>query len=53
VGCLIVGLVARYGSDKIRGHGIPEAMEAILVGDCAGHHRRPFVRIADADGLHQ
>jgi len=29
---LIVGLTARYGSDKIRGHGIPEAIEAILFG---------------------
>src|SRR2546425_5371113 len=26
------GLLARYGSEKIRGHGIPEAMEAILIG---------------------
>jgi len=32
IGGLIVGLVARYGSDKIRGHGIPEAIEAILFG---------------------
>ncbi len=32
LGGLIVGLVARYGSDKIRGHGIPEAIEAILFG---------------------
>ncbi|MDM0009373.1 chloride channel protein [Variovorax sp. J22G73] len=32
VGGLVVGLVARYGSDKIRGHGIPEAIEAILFG---------------------
>jgi CIC family chloride channel protein len=32
IGCLIVGLMARYGSEKIRGHGIPEAMEAILIG---------------------
>jgi chloride channel protein, CIC family len=32
VGGLIVGLLARYGSDRIRGHGIPEAMEAILIG---------------------
>lgn len=24
--------MARYGSDKIRGHGIPEAIEAILLG---------------------
>ncbi|WP_047237459.1 chloride channel protein [Chromobacterium subtsugae] len=31
-GGLLVGLIARYGSDKIRGHGIPEAMEAILFG---------------------
>src|SRR2546429_1382237 len=31
VGGLIVGLLARYGSEKIRGHGIPEAMEAILI----------------------
>ena len=33
VGGLIVGVMARYGSEKIRGHGIPEAMEAILVGE--------------------
>jgi H+/Cl- antiporter ClcA len=33
VGSLIVGLIARYGSDKIRGHGIPEAIEAILYGE--------------------
>ena len=31
-GGLIVGLMARYGSEKIRGHGIPEAIEAILFG---------------------
>ncbi|MGK9235172.1 chloride channel protein [Inquilinus limosus] len=31
-GCLIIGLMARYGSEKIRGHGIPEAIEAILIG---------------------
>ncbi len=31
VGGLIVGLMARYGSPKIRGHGIPEALEAILI----------------------
>ena len=29
-GGLIAGLIARYGSDKVRGHGIPEAIEAIL-----------------------
>ena len=32
IGGLIVGLMARYGSQKIRGHGIPEALEAILIG---------------------
>jgi H+/Cl- antiporter ClcA len=33
IGGLIVGLMARYGSDKIRGHGIPEAIETILFGE--------------------
>jgi chloride channel protein, CIC family len=32
IGALLVGLMARYGSEKIRGHGIPEALEAILLG---------------------
>lgn len=32
VGGLAIGLMARYGSEKIRGHGIPEAIEAILIG---------------------
>jgi H+/Cl- antiporter ClcA len=31
VGGLIVGLMARFGSERIRGHGIPEAMETILL----------------------
>jgi CIC family chloride channel protein len=31
VGGLIVGIMAKYGSPKIKGHGIPEAMEAVLV----------------------
>lgn len=33
IGSLIVGLLARFGSEKIRGHGIPEAIEAILFGE--------------------
>jgi H+/Cl- antiporter ClcA len=33
VGGLVVGLMARFGSDKIRGHGIPEAIETILFGE--------------------
>ncbi|RUM08732.1 chloride channel protein [Rhizobium chutanense] len=32
LGGLIIGLMARFGSEKIRGHGIPEAIEAILIG---------------------
>ncbi len=31
IGALIVGLMARYGSERIRGHGIPEAIESILM----------------------
>lgn len=31
IGGLIIGFMARYGSEKIRGHGIPEALEAILM----------------------
>ena len=31
VGGLIVGVMARFGSERIRGHGIPEAMETILL----------------------
>jgi H+/Cl- antiporter ClcA len=30
-GSLIIGLMARYGSERIRGHGIPEAIESILI----------------------
>jgi len=32
-GSVIVGLMARYGSAAIRGHGIPEAMEKIILGE--------------------
>ncbi|KMZ13945.1 Chloride channel protein [Candidatus Burkholderia humilis] len=32
IGGLIVGMMVRFGSEKIRGHGIPEAIEAILFG---------------------
>ena len=31
IGALIIGMMARYGSERIRGHGIPEAIEAILI----------------------
>ena len=30
IGGIIVGFMAKYGSQKIKGHGIPEAMEAVL-----------------------
>jgi len=41
-GALAIGVMARYGSEKIRGHGIPEAIEAILVG---GSRIQPRVAI--------
>jgi CIC family chloride channel protein len=31
LGALLIGFMARYGSDRIRGHGIPEAIESILL----------------------
>src|SRR5690242_2111350 len=31
IGALIIGFMARYGSERIRGHGIPEAIESILI----------------------
>ncbi|VTZ51960.1 Chloride channel protein [Methylocella tundrae] len=42
LGGLAVGLMARFGSEKIRGHGIPEAIEAILIG---GSRMSPKVAI--------
>ncbi len=41
-GGLVIGLMARYGSEKIRGHGIPEALEAILIG---GSRMEPKVAV--------
>lgn len=31
IGALVIGVMARYGSSAIRGHGIPEAMESVLI----------------------
>lgn len=31
IGGIIVGFMAKYGTPKIKGHGIPEAMEAVLI----------------------
>jgi H+/Cl- antiporter ClcA len=42
IGGLAIGLMARFGSEKIRGHGIPEAIEAILIG---GSRMQPKVAI--------
>jgi len=42
IGGLIIGLMARFGSKKIRGHGIPEAIEAILIG---GSRMQPKVAL--------
>lgn len=41
-GALIIGFMARYGSERIRGHGIPEAIEAILIN---GSRVQPRVAI--------
>ncbi len=42
IGSLIVGFMARYGSEQIRGHGIPEAIESILMN---GSRIRPRLAI--------
>src|SRR5690349_18183228 len=33
IGAVLVGIMARYGSAAIRGHGIPEAMEQVLLNE--------------------
>lgn len=38
-GGLVIGIMARFGSDKIRGHGMPEAIEAILMQGARIHPR--------------
>jgi H+/Cl- antiporter ClcA/CBS domain-containing protein len=35
IGGLVIGLIARFGTEQVRGHGIPEAIEAILFKDSA------------------
>lgn len=44
IGSLIVGIMARYGSKSIRGHGIPEAMEQILTNDSKIPRRMIFLK---------
>ncbi len=43
-GGLAVGLIARYGSEKIRGHGIPEAIQAILDRDSVIQARVAYLK---------
>ena len=31
IGGIVIGFMAKFGSSKIKGHGIPEAMEAVLI----------------------
>ncbi len=44
IGALIIGLMARYGSERIRGHGIPEAIEAILIKGSRVQPRVAFLK---------
>ena len=44
IGSLIVGLMARYGSERIRGHGIPEAIESILMNGSKVHPRLAILK---------
>jgi CIC family chloride channel protein len=44
VGGLFVGLLARYGSKAIRGHGIPEAMEQVLTNESRIPARMTFLK---------
>ena len=44
VGALIIGFMARYGSERIRGHGIPEAIEAILMSGSRVEPRVAFLK---------
>jgi H+/Cl- antiporter ClcA/predicted transcriptional regulator len=44
VGALLVGLMARYGSKAIRGHGIPEAMEQVLTNESRIPARITFLK---------
>src|SRR5262245_11970891 len=43
-GALVIGLMARYGSERIRGHGIPEAIDAILISGSRFAPRLPILK---------
>jgi CIC family chloride channel protein len=44
IGGVIVGIMARYGSKAIRGHGIPEAMEQVLLNQSRIPARITFLK---------
>jgi H+/Cl- antiporter ClcA/CBS domain-containing protein len=44
IGGVLVGLMARYGSRAIRGHGIPEAMEQVLTNESRIPARMTFLK---------
>lgn len=44
IGAIIVGFMARYGSKAIRGHGIPEAMEQVLLNQSRIPPRITFLK---------
>ncbi len=44
VGALVIGFMARYGSERIRGHGIPEAIESILINGSRVEPRVAFLK---------
>jgi H+/Cl- antiporter ClcA/predicted transcriptional regulator len=48
LGGLVVGLMARYGSKAIRGHGIPEAMEQVLLNQSRIPARMTFLKPVSA-----
>ncbi|MER3446697.1 MAG: chloride channel protein [Candidatus Dadabacteria bacterium] len=48
IGGIIVGLMARYGSQGIRGHGIPEAMEQVLLNQSRIPPRLTFLKPVSA-----
>ena len=44
IGGIVVGIMARYGSKAIRGHGIPEAMEQVLRNSPTAPSATPLTR---------
>src|ERR1700747_895179 len=47
IGALVIAAMARYGSERIRGHGIPETIEAILI---SGRRVEPKVALLKPGG---